>query len=231
MIPHKSRSYRTILDLSFKLMVDNKELPSVNENTSTTAPQYYMKELGRVLEIMVSLMDVAPSNSPDFLFSKLDIKDVFWRLKVTQDDSWIFCYVLSSITGTENINIDDIHIVVPDSLQMGWTESPPFFCSATETARDIAEKLINEGTDIQPHPLESMCLPPQNWNNDESGRNCENLISYLEVYVDDFILMIQYQNRNGLKSILRRVLHAVYCIFLPPTVSKHNGEDLISIKS
>ena len=31
MIPHKSRSYCTILDLSFKLMVDNKELPSVNE--------------------------------------------------------------------------------------------------------------------------------------------------------------------------------------------------------
>ena len=150
-----------------------------------------MKELGRVLERMISLMAVAPSNSPDFLFSKLDIKDGFRRLKVTEDDSWKFCYILPPITGTETINIDEIQIVVPDSLQVGWTESPPFFCSATETARDIAEKLINEGTDIQPHPLESMCLPPKNGNNDESGRNCENLISQLEVYVDDFILMSQ----------------------------------------
>ena len=34
MISHKSRSYRTILDLSFKLKVENKQLISVNENTS-----------------------------------------------------------------------------------------------------------------------------------------------------------------------------------------------------
>ena len=37
----------------------------------------------------------------------------------------------------EEISLDDIQIVVPDSLQMGWTDSPLFFYSATETARDI----------------------------------------------------------------------------------------------
>ncbi len=34
-------------------------------------------------------------------------------------------------------------IVVPTSLQMGWVESPPYFCAATETARDIATEYTN----------------------------------------------------------------------------------------
>ena len=77
MIPHKNRVYRTILDLSFVLMIDGKELPSVNECTNPTAPQDSMKKLGHVLEKWISLMAVASSNSPDFRFSKLDIKNVF----------------------------------------------------------------------------------------------------------------------------------------------------------
>ena len=37
-VPHKSRKFRAILDLSFKLRVFGKELPSVNSDTVTTAP-------------------------------------------------------------------------------------------------------------------------------------------------------------------------------------------------
>ena len=77
MIPHKSRAYRTVLDLSFVLMIDGKELSSVNKCTNPTAPKHSMKELSRALERLVSLMAVDPSNSPDFRFSKLDIKDCF----------------------------------------------------------------------------------------------------------------------------------------------------------
>jgi hypothetical protein len=36
-----------------------------------------------------------------------------------------------------------IQIVVPTSLQMGWVESPPYFCAASETARDIAMDYTN----------------------------------------------------------------------------------------
>jgi hypothetical protein len=31
-----------------------------------------------------------------------------------------------------------VQIVVPISLKMGWVESPPYFCAATEMSRDIA---------------------------------------------------------------------------------------------
>ena len=66
MIPHKSRDYRTILDLSIKLKINDTTMPSVNEGTVQTAPQHSMRELGRVIERMVSLMAASPTDSPDF---------------------------------------------------------------------------------------------------------------------------------------------------------------------
>ncbi len=45
-----------------------------------------------------------------------------------------------------------IVIVVPFLLQMGWVESPPHFCTATETARDIASDYSNTPIgSITPH--------------------------------------------------------------------------------
>jgi hypothetical protein len=61
-------------------------------------------------------------NTP-FMFTKLDIKDSFWCMKVSDEDAWNFCYVLPSLH--ESINEDDTELVVPNSLQMGWCESPP----------------------------------------------------------------------------------------------------------
>ena len=74
MIPHKSRDYWTILDLSFKLKVNDTTMPSVNESTVQTG-QHSMRELGRVIERMISLMAASLTDSLDFLFYKLDIKD------------------------------------------------------------------------------------------------------------------------------------------------------------
>ena len=53
---HKSRPFRFILDLSFKLRVNNKELPSVNKYTKKMAPQESMQELGNVLKRIIKLM-------------------------------------------------------------------------------------------------------------------------------------------------------------------------------
>jgi hypothetical protein len=39
--------------------------------------------------------------------------------------------------------VNPTKLVVPTSLQMGWVESPPYFCTASETARDIAEVYTN----------------------------------------------------------------------------------------
>ena len=82
---------------------------------------------------------MADNFDPDWLivFAKLDIKDGFWRLAVSDDDAWNFCHVLPSMNPT--MSMDDIDIVVPNCLQMGWCESPPLFCSSPETVRDVME--------------------------------------------------------------------------------------------
>ena len=77
-----------------------------------------------------------------FYFSKLDVKDGFWQMVVEKDSAWNFAYVLPSEDGTVPA-LQDIELVVPDALQMGWCESPPFFCTASETARDVIQDLID----------------------------------------------------------------------------------------
>jgi hypothetical protein len=75
----------------------------------------------------------AEATEDDKIFmAKWNIKDGFWRLDANKGDEWNFAYVLPQPPG------EPIKIVIPTSLQMGWVESPPYFCVATETSRDIA---------------------------------------------------------------------------------------------
>ena len=60
-------------------------------------------------------------------------------MAVPDEDAWNFCYMLPSLQ--PKISLDDVEILVPNSLQIGWCESPPFFCLGYETARDLMEKL------------------------------------------------------------------------------------------
>ena len=135
MIPHKLRLFRAILDLSFQLKVNGTKLPSVNIATVIKAPQKTMVQLGSVLKQIIYKMGTNFDPSQPFMYSKADIKDGFWRLMVSSENAWHFCYVLLPLQGT--VHLDDMEIVVPHVLQMGWCESPPLFCTATETASDV----------------------------------------------------------------------------------------------
>ena len=92
------------------------------------------------------------TNKP-FYFSKCDIKDGFWRMVVNHNDAWNFCYVFPSIS-SEPTTLDNTQLVVPHALQMGWSESPPFFCAATETARDIIQYYMTVQQHLPKHYLE-----------------------------------------------------------------------------
>ena len=53
-----------------------------------------------------------------------------------------FCYVLPQANKVKNSN--NIEVVVPNCLQMGWYESSPLFCSASESERDVIDTLLPE---------------------------------------------------------------------------------------
>ena len=48
-IPHKSRKYRMILNLAYRIRILKERLKSVNESTNKLAPQHAMFELGNVI--------------------------------------------------------------------------------------------------------------------------------------------------------------------------------------
>ena len=75
-IPHKSRQFRMILDLSFSLKVNGAPIQSVNDaSDKTLAPQHAMYELGNVIPRIIHTMAAAPNTGIPFLFSKVDLKD------------------------------------------------------------------------------------------------------------------------------------------------------------
>ena len=113
MVPHKSRKFRTILDLSFRLRHKGKLLPSVNSNTTKLAPAEAMVQLGHCMKRIVATLADNISQTQPFVFAKVDIKDGFWRLRVSNADAWNFCYAMPS--SSKNQDLDDIDIVVPNS--------------------------------------------------------------------------------------------------------------------
>ena len=223
MIPHKSRSFRTILDLSFQLRLKGIIQDSVNSATKRMAPAESMVQLGQCMQRIVALLADNYDPKNPFVFSKLDIKDGFWRMSVNEDDAWNFCYVLPTVESPTNI--DDILIVVPSCLQMGWCESPPFFCAASETARDVITTLLQELT-LPKHDTEDQMMRDANIRLHAAAAFC----NITEVFVDDFIAATNNATEQHLRHFSRAMLLGVHAIFPPPATTGHSGEDPISQK-
>ncbi|CAB9522272.1 expressed unknown protein [Seminavis robusta] len=115
-IPHKSRAFRMILDLSYMFTLDGIPWSSVNTaSTPSDPPLQSMTQLGQVLPRLIHRMATSSEDEGPWVFMKLDIKDGFWRMMVPEQYEYNFCYVLPQDNPT-----DPIQIVVPSSLQMGW---------------------------------------------------------------------------------------------------------------
>jgi hypothetical protein len=41
---------------------------------------------------------------------------------------------------------------------MGWSESPPFFCAATETARDVIQADMDTNKHVTEQPMEGIMM-------------------------------------------------------------------------
>ena len=144
-VPQVGRRGRIILDLSFPVYQKDENgvatitQQSVNDTTVLAGPKVPVKETGKVLPRSLQYMKEVPP-AQWILFSKLDISDGFWRLIVRGDDCYNFAYVLPQKPG------EPTRIVIPSAVQMGWVESPPYFCAVTKTARDLTEYHIRNKT-------------------------------------------------------------------------------------
>ncbi len=126
-IPHKSKVFWSILDLSFRLRLKyGGFLESVNGATVKLAPRGALDQLGHALSRIIHAFAKAGNDDKIFM-AKWDIKDGFWSMDCKSGKEYNFAYVPPQEEGKPTM------LVIPTSLQMGWVESPPYFCAATET--------------------------------------------------------------------------------------------------
>jgi hypothetical protein len=75
-VPHKSRAYQMILDLSFQLLVNGNKLDSVNDSSDKSlAHQESMYELGNVIPRIIWTMALSKDKTTPFMYTKVDLKD------------------------------------------------------------------------------------------------------------------------------------------------------------
>ena len=165
-IPQVGRRGRLLLDLSFPVQAARPTskrgrrhwvpppplAPSINSTTTKLSPDYPIKEIGRVLPRLLVFMVAVPAEET-IMFAKIDLSDGFWRMLVQDTDKWNFAYVLPGTTSQPT------RLVIPHALQMGWTESPGYFCAATETGRDVMQALVDEAVQLPPHQFDSFMVP------------------------------------------------------------------------
>jgi hypothetical protein len=188
-ISHKSRAYCSILDLSFALrLADGSVVESVNDITTKLAPRGAINQLGHSLKRIIHAFAEVEDNAV-VLMAKWDIQDSFWRLNCQKGEEWNFCYVWPQAPG------EPVQLVIPSSLQMGWVESAPYFCAASETARDVAVDYIETQIGALPkHKFDSWAGTNEAKIN--THRKCGLQQYLLKVYVNDLIACIIWTTKQ-----------------------------------
>jgi hypothetical protein len=197
-------------------------MPSVYATTVKTAPKGAIDQLGHSLTRIIHAFTETEVDAHIFM-AKWDIKDRVWQMDAKHGTEWNFAYVLPQLPG------QPIYLVVPTSLQMGWVESPSFFCMASETARDVAQDYYKTklGT-LPPHKFTKYMIGNQAYGNlpewDENG----NAFRYLfEVYVDDFVSLVIPTSCKQLRHISTGTMTRIRDVFPANT---NDSNDPISEK-
>ena len=215
-VPQWDRRPRIIVDYTYS---------GVNGETLKLSPQEAM-QFGRALERIITQVVRADPRYGPVKFIKIDLADGFYRVFVRAEDIPTLGVAFPSLDGEEPI------IAFPLVLPMGWTESPPYFCAATETIADMANDRILTWQHPPLHKLDRLAssLPPIRppSTKPEQARPAVDIppvrdpnlpprpriLGLIDIFVDDFIGAAQGSTRR-LNRIRRILMHAIDEVFRP----------------
>ena len=223
-VHHKSRNWRAILDLTWMRKDVGGNVPSVNANTTKSAPRGAMDQIGHALDRVIHAVATAPEGKKIY-FAKWDVRDGFWQMVAKSGAEWNFCYLLTAPDGTKKV-------VKPSSLQMGWVDSPGFFGVASETARDVSQVYAQTpfGT-LPPHKFEHYTETSEEFKAlPESSPHDVSFPFTLEVYVDDFIGAVAACSKQPLRHVGRATLHGIHDVFPPAKEDEYDPNSLKKLK-
>jgi hypothetical protein len=103
---------------------------------------------------------------------------------------------------------------------MGWVESPPYFCAATETVRDIATEYINTPVASLPHhKFTKYVIGNQDFNMLlESTEQSMGFVYMVDVYVDNFMSLVIPVSKAQLCHVVTAAMTGIHNMF-PPNVN------------
>jgi hypothetical protein len=210
-VPQRDRRPRWIVDYSF-YGVNEETLPLVAEDA-----MQFGQTLHRILR-HVLLAD--PQHGPIYII-KIDISDGFYRIDVNPDDIPRLGVIFPTRAGQEPL------VAFPLVLPMGWKNSPPAFCTATETSADLANAALKDATIPKRHPLDELAatgdriaidngIPRVSPSiaPDPSLPTQDEPLAEVDVYVDDFIAVAQGSHQQ-LRDVRSTLLHAIDTVFRP----------------
>jgi hypothetical protein len=210
-VPQRDRRPRWIVDYSF-YGINDETLPLVAEDA-----MQFGQALNRILRHIL-LAD--PRHGPVYLI-KLDISDGFYRIDVNTDDIPRLGVVFPTGAGREPL------VAFPLVLPMGWKNSPPAFCTATETCADLANEALKTDQQPESHPLDERACKGDRLDGHSVAPSaspacapdpslpCQAVpLSEVDVYVDDFIAVAQGSHQR-LRNVRSTLLHAIDKVFRP----------------
>ena len=162
----------------------------------------------------------------------MDLSNRFWRMIVEAGKEQNFVSEMPPHPTQQGR-----HFVVPSALQMGWTNSPPYFCTATDICQKLRVRLLaftlRSGINV-PHPYDKYIIP------DAAAPSKPITLGLVtvagQVLVDDFCFGITGARNRAHKVrdhlwLGRVCVHGAHAVFQPPGAIGHtNGKDSISLK-
>ena len=140
-IPQRDRRPRWICDYSYY---------DVNDETVELYAEEAM-QFGHALERILREIFLADPKHGPVKIIKIDLADGLYRLALAPSDIPKLGVVFPTLPGQPRL------VAFPMVLPMGWKNSPPIFCTATETVADLANSSINNPNHTpSTHPLSAL---------------------------------------------------------------------------
>ncbi len=109
---------------------------------------------------------------------------------------------------------------------MRWIESPPYFCSTLETARDVAEQYLQLPLDtMKPHKFLPWTELSEDFSHLPPSVDTVPFRFLLEIYMDDYIGLAIPTLRPQLQHYSNVMMYGIHDVFPPDT---NDNDDPIS---
>jgi hypothetical protein len=231
-VPQRDRRPRWICDYTWS---------GVNLETIRLAPKEAM-QFGTCLDrVLREILLADPKYGPVYL-NKTDLSDGFYREDLNPGDIPKLGVIYPSRPGQE-----EPLIAFPLVLPMGWAESPPYFCAATETVADLANSRLQDASHVpDDHHLDDLAhatpaknTAPTTYASTSAvavpterdpclQHSSTKPLQYVDIFVDDFVSAAQ---KPFLRRVRRTLLRAIDDVFRPNDhLDNEHRRDPVSIK-